>query len=111
MWLTPPALFQSWSGADQSHVSECLREITERIAGAGIYLFGEQAEVVGIGQELFESGVGFVERGSPHCKVLNRPKATYAEGALGRLAQIAVEQTVACREGVHNTLVRFFHPR
>ena len=44
--------------ADECQVGQALGEVAEEVSGGGVDFFGEQADVVAVGQHGFEDGVG-----------------------------------------------------
>ena len=48
---------------DQPDVAEGLRCVAQQLAGGGVDLLGEQADVVGVADELVEQSLGAVEVG------------------------------------------------
>src|SRR5947209_7590167 len=77
---------------------ECLRKVSQCIAGVGVDLFGKQAEIVVISQRLFKLPLGFRVSSSAERQILSCPKAADAERAFRRLPLISVDQTTVRSE-------------
>src|SRR5271156_4485026 len=72
--LAMPRLFNGESDIDQADVCERLREISQRLARPGVYLFSKQANVIAKRQQMIELTFGLAEFAS-QSDLFKSPKA------------------------------------
>src|SRR6185369_15616044 len=75
---------------DEADVGERLREVAELLAGLGIDLLGEEAEVVGAREHRSDGALGLLGAAAAEREIFRRPEAADAERAFARRLGVAV---------------------